>query len=295
MSTLLAAATSNGSRPLACVVFLVWLWAGVQPAPAAAWREHRDAGFLAFANADYMASAEHLEKALAAAHEGPASAEERGVIFEKLTTSYLAARWFRRARTSISRWDSVLATSPGEPWAFQQWIDRDRLALLVSEVIGEAEPDAASTVSIPPYDAAAGETPEALAAARTFEAVVDVAFAPDVSLPVSLAADRPFEAGQGPSPAARADPGAVGGAGGYAIHLVSLAKQESVDGSWAELQESFPGILAEKGLQVRQVDLGDRGVFYRIHAAPFAASEKAEATCEELRSLQPYCAVVDLE
>jgi hypothetical protein len=61
------------------------------------------------------------------------------------------------------------------------------------------------------------------------------------------------------------------------------------------LQESFPGILAEKDLQVRQVNLGDRGVFYRIHAAPFVASAKAEATCEELRSLQQYCAVVDLE
>ena len=108
MRTLLTAAMSIGLRPLNCFVCLVCLWAGTMPALAATWQEHRDAGFLAFTSADYMVSAEHLEKALTAAHEGQASAQERGVILEKLTTSYLAARWFRRARNSISQWDGIL-------------------------------------------------------------------------------------------------------------------------------------------------------------------------------------------
>ena len=127
---------SIGLKPLNCLVCLVCLWAGTQPALAAAWQEHRDAGFLAFTNADYMVSAEHLEKALTAAHEGQASAQERGLILEKLTTSYLAAKWFRRARDSILQWGNILERSPVEPWVVQQRIDRDRLALLVSEVLG---------------------------------------------------------------------------------------------------------------------------------------------------------------
>lgn len=118
--------------------------------------------------------------------------------------------------------------------------------------------------------------------------MVDVRFVPDVELPISAAVDQPFEAIKESSAALPADLAA----GGYAIHLVSLANQESVDGSWAELQESFPDILAGKDLEVRQIDLDDRGIFYRIHAGPFAASAKAETTCEELRSLQQYCAVV---
>ena len=287
MSTLLTAAMSIGLRPLVCLVCLVCLWAGTRPALAATWQEHRDAGFLAFANADYMVSAQHLEKALTTAHEGRASAQERGMILEKLTTSYFAARWFRRARNSISQWDGILATSPVEPWVFQQRIDRDRLALLVSEVLPGTEPEATSSLSGPPYEAAEAP-PEELDEASPFEPEVDVPFAPDVELPIGLAADRPFEAIKETSAAHPAT-------GGYAIHLVSLANQESVDGSWGELQESFPDILAEKDLEVRRIDLGDRGIFYRIHAGPFAASAKAETTCEELRSLQQYCAVVALD
>ncbi len=273
-----------------CLACLVGLWAGTQPALAATWQEHRDAGFLAFANADYMVSAKHLEKALTTAHEGQASAQERGMILEKLTTSYFATRWFRRARNSISQWDGVLKTSPGAPWVFQQRIDRDRLALLVSEVLRGTEPEATSSLSGPPYEAAEAP-PEELDEASPFEPEVDVPFVPDVELPIGLAVDRPFEAIKEPSAAHPADPAADG----YAIHLVSLANQESVDGSWAELQESFPDILAEKDLEVRQIDLGDRGIFYRIHAGPFAASAKAETTCEELRSLQQYCTVVALD
>jgi len=138
MSSLLGAAMPLVSRPLACFVCLVCLlWAGTQPAPAATWQEHKEAGFLAFANADYMVSAQHLEKALTTAPEGQASAQERGRILETLATSYLAARWFRRARNSISQWDGILKASAGEPWVFQQRIDRDSLALLVSEVLGD--------------------------------------------------------------------------------------------------------------------------------------------------------------
>jgi len=290
MWTLITAAVSIGFRSLASFVCLVCLLAGTQPALAATWQEHRDAGFLAFANADYTVSAQHLEKALTTAPEGQASAQERGLILEKLTTSYLATRWFRRARNSIWQWDGILETSTGEPWAFQQRNDRDSLALLVSEVLRGTEPEVTSPLSAPPYEAA-GATQEALDEASAFEPEVDVPFVPDVELPIGLAVDQPFEAIKETSAALPADPAA----GGYAIHLVSLANQESVDGSWAELQESFPDILAGKDLEVRQIDLDDRGIFYRIHAGPFAASAKAETTCEELRSLQQYCAVVALD
>ena len=290
MWTLITAAVSIGFRSLASFVCLVCLLAGTPPALAATWQEHRDAGFLAFANADYMVSAQHLEKALTTAPEGQASAQERGMILEKLTTSYLAARWFRRARNSIWQWDGVLETSAGEPWAFQQRNDRDSLALLVSEVLGDTEPEVTSSLSAPPYEAA-GAPPEASDETSAFEPVVDVRFVPDVELPIGAAVDQSFEAIKETSASLPADPAA----GGYAIHLVSLANQESVDGSWAELQGSFPDILAGKDLEVRQIDLDDRGIFYRIHAAPFAASAMAETTCEELRSLQQYCAVVALD
>ena len=48
----MTAAMSIGFKSLAGFVCLACLWAGTQPALAATWQEHRDAGFLAFANAD---------------------------------------------------------------------------------------------------------------------------------------------------------------------------------------------------------------------------------------------------
>ena len=128
---------SIGLKPLNCFICLFCLWAGALPALAATWQEYRDAGHLAFENADYTESAEHFEMALIAAHEAQASHQELGVILERLTTAYFATRWFRSARDSIVQWDGILKTSAGEPWVDQQRADRDRLALLVSEVLSD--------------------------------------------------------------------------------------------------------------------------------------------------------------
>jgi hypothetical protein len=139
-------ATINRLRALACVVFLSCLGSGPSgpaPALAATWQDVRDAGFRAFSDTDYLEAARLLEKALAGAREDQASAEDRGVILHRLTTAYFAARFFRRARASIVRWDEILVAAAGEPWAEQQRVDRDVLAVLVSEVMGEPIPEPA--------------------------------------------------------------------------------------------------------------------------------------------------------
>ena len=225
--------------------------------------------------------------ALMAAHEAQASPQELGVILERLTTAYFATRWFRSARDSIVQWDGILKTSAGEPWVYQQRADRDRLALLVSEVLRVTEPEATSPLSAPPYQAAE-EMPEELDEAPPFEPGVDVPFVPDVDLPIGLAVDQPFEAIKETTAAPPAT-------SGFAIHLVSLTNQDSVDGSWAELKESFPDILADKDLEVRPIDLVDQGTFYRVHAFPFADAAEAKEACEKFRLLQQYCAIVTLD
>ncbi len=300
MSSLLVA-MSQGLRPLALLACLASLWAGPGTALAAAWQDHREAGFLAFDNADYAAAAEHLENALAAADQSQASARERGVVLERLTTSYLATRWFRRAHETIARWDRVLEGAEGESWAYEQRSVRDSLAVLVEEVIGDPEPEPAAAMTGAPQ-ASGGEAPAspgATAPDTGSDAEVDVPFLPDeappAAAPVDGAANGSVILDVAPASASSSTPGATPAAGGYALHLVSLTDPGAVEGSWATLQEAYPEILAGKDLAVRQVDLGDKGVFYRLHAAAFAAPEAAQVTCEKLRSLDQYCAVVDLE
>ena len=126
---------SAGLRTLNCFVCLFCLWAGALPALATTWQEYRDAGLLAFENTDYLEAAEHFEMALIAVHEAQAGPQNLGVILERLTSAYFAAGLFRSAQDVIEQWDGILKTSADEPWVRKQRTDRDRLALLVSEVL----------------------------------------------------------------------------------------------------------------------------------------------------------------
>ena len=94
--------------------------------------------------------------------------------------------------------------------------------------------------------------------------------------------------------ASRAMP-ASGTPGDYAIHLVSLGGETDVDFSWQKLNAAYPSQLTGRSLVVKQVDLGDRGTFNRILAAPFPDLAHAELACSELEALGQYCTAVPLE
>ena len=83
--------------------------------------------------------------------------------------------------------------------------------------------------------------------------------------------------------------------GDYAIHLESAGIESNVQSSWDQLKATYPAQFADKSLLVRQVDLGDRGIFYRILAAPYADSADAGNVCRELEAFGQYCAVYSLE
>lgn len=276
---------SAGLRPLKLLVCLACLWAGTLPALAATWQEYRDAGFRAFANTDYLASAEHLEKALAAAHDSQASPQELGEILDRLSNAYFAGGWFRRARDSIAQWDDVLEASGNEPWVSQQRTDRDRLALLVSELIGDPEPETQSVPSSPANEPAAAMSEES-ADGASVDLEVDQPFEPDE--PIDFALSQPAV----PDVAL---PAAEPISGAYAVHLVSLTDIEAAEGSWNQLKESYPDLVAEKNLEVRQIEIEGQGTFYRIYAAPFADAAAATAACEAFQQVQQYCTVASLE
>lgn len=266
------------------LVFIVCLWAATMPALAATWQEYRDAGFRAFANTDYADSVGYLEQALTAAQEARAAPKEVGEILQKLSNAYFAAGWIRRTSESIAQWDRILARSDDEAWVSQQRSDRDRLALLVSELLGNPEPE---TPSAPP---ARTSEPEAAAGAATdgadVELEVDQPFQPDE--PMDVPAPQPAKPGT-------EAPAASPASGKYAVHLVSLTDPDGIEGSWAQLKAAFPGVLADKGLEVRQIEIEGEGTYYRIYAAPFSDAAAAGSACEALTRLQQYCAVATLQ
>jgi len=280
---------SSRFRALAYLLCLLALPAGTQAAAAASWQEQRDAGLRAFSDADYAESAERLAAALAAARQGEASPEELGAILDRLTTAYFAVRQFRRAEASIAEWDAILAAAADQPWAAEQRSQRDVLALLVAEVrrqtVPETPPDASVPVAPPPSAAEPSR-----AATATPDPEADTPFEPD----------QPFLMPQAELPATAAEtadatPYAPPGPGRTAIHLVSLTDPEGAAASWGILQDSYPGVLADKGLEVRRVELADRGTFYRLYAVPFPDEATAGLACEALERTRQYCAVVTLD
>ena len=96
------------------------------------------------------------------------------------------------------------------------------------------------------------------------------------------------------APAAASSPSAPT-PGDYAIHLESAEAESNVRSSWDRLRATYPAQIADKSLLVKQIDLGDRGVFYRILAGPFADASAADTACRELEGLGQYCAVYSLE
>lgn len=268
-------------RALSFVLCLPCFGIGALPALAVTWQEERDAGVLAFSNADYAEAAERLERAFAAAREGQASPEELGAILEKLTTAHFAVRRFRRARDSIVQWDAILDASAGEAWVEDQRTDRDVLAVLISEVLRESEPELASPERLSDPDSA-GAPPADPAEAYTPDAEADTPFEPDE--PIDMPVDEPSETAALPPSSGRS-----------AIHLLSLKDLEAVEASWEKLRESHPDLLADKDFEVRRVELEDQGIYYRLYAVPFADAAAAASACEAFEKVQQYCAVATVE
>ncbi len=228
-----------------------------EPAIGAPWDEHKAAGLRAFDQGDQAKAIQQLEAAVYYGRRQAAPQEELGLLLEDLTTAYLVAERYQRARNAIDRWDAILASNAMEPWQPKQQATRDQLSAYVFDAVRHEN-------GAPPPLAARTQ-------AETQEAAV----------PESAS----------PAPAAPAGPVA----GGYAIHLVSMRTLESANDAWAQLQQRYPELLAGKTLVTREIDLDDKGHFVRVLAAPYGNAASARRACAELTPRDQYCAVMSVE
>ncbi len=139
---------------------------------------------------------------------------------------------------------------------------------VVPEIV--APPDAVVVTPTPPP---AARAPAPLAAAP--------------SLPAPAA---PAVAAARPAPAA---PAAAAPAGpGPRIQLASVRDMADAQREWARVTRQYSDVLGGLSPQFVPADLGDRGVFIRVQAGPFASPEAARAACDALRARGAGCNVV---
>ena len=147
--------------------------------------------------------------------------------------------------------------------------------------------------SVPPPIAApsrsAGSEPPAPTApspAATASSPPPAAAAPPAPAPTQAAAAP--AAARAPITAAKPAPG---GKGGWRVQLAAVKSEQAAALEWARIQKANPE-LGELTVSLPRVDLGEKGVFYRVQAGPLSDAAAAERLCSELKERKQGCIVV---
>ena len=82
-----------------------------------------------------------------------------------------------------------------------------------------------------------------------------------------------------------------GPSGGWRIQIASVKTEDIAKSTWARLQAAHGDVLANLRMQPMRVDLGDKGVWYRVQAGPLD-EKQAHHVCGALRSRRADCVVV---
>ncbi len=87
----------------------------------------------------------------------------------------------------------------------------------------------------------------------------------------------------GPTPTPQAS-------GNYVVQVASHKTQEEAETAWSSLRQQYASIFSGRNADIRRVDLGDRGTFYRAMVGPMNR-EQANALCQNLKTQGAGCIV----
>ncbi len=110
--------------------------------------------------------------------------------------------------------------------------------------------------------------------------------------PVRAAAAQPAPRPAQPAPAPRPQivanaqtaTAVAAPAGAYFLQLKASNNQAKAQSELADMQQKYASVLGSYGLNIMSVDLGDKGVWFRIRAVGFESKETAADMCGKLKS-----------
>jgi hypothetical protein len=83
--------------------------------------------------------------------------------------------------------------------------------------------------------------------------------------------------------AAAAPAAASGGANGYVAVLASKKNRQEALSSFADIYQKYPDVLGGRTPDVREVNLADKGVWYRLIVGPPGSRQAARDLCVKLK------------
>ncbi len=129
------------------------------------------------------------------------------------------------------------------------------------------------------------------------EAESPLASAPQIAAATPAATPAPPAASlpaprETPARQVAALPPATAPAGPYVVQLAALRSQDGARPAWGRLQKAHTALLRERELAIQEVDLGARGIFYRVQAGYFPDRASALELCTALKARGQDCLVV---
>jgi hypothetical protein len=86
-------------------------------------------------------------------------------------------------------------------------------------------------------------------------------------------------------------PKAASGSGNYRIQLAAVKSEQAATSEWSRIEKANPE-LASLTMTPQRVDLGDKGIFFRIQAGPLSDAAAADHLCAQLKERKQGCIVV---
>jgi|HubBroStandDraft_1064217.scaffolds.fasta_scaffold02551_7 cell division septation protein DedD len=139
----------------------------------------------------------------------------------------------------------------------------------------------AAPKAAPPTPAAAALPPATSSGMLTATSSVPLPPAAPPLAPVPAAASPPT-----------AKPGQSAASGGFRIQLAATRDEATASSEWERLKSAHADLLGALSPSLIKVDLGDKGVFYRVQAGPVADRDKAERLCGALKQFAIACLIV---
>lgn len=110
--------------------------------------------------------------------------------------------------------------------------------------------------------------------------------------PAASAKSAPMAIAPPSDPAPRTKTAARTPASGAYLVQVSAQKSEAeAQSSYRILQQKYPSVLGGREPTIRRAEIGQNGVWYRVHVGSFATAEQATAFCNNLKDAGGQCIV----
>lgn len=95
------------------------------------------------------------------------------------------------------------------------------------------------------------------------------------------------------APAASAPPPSIPASkGDYMIQIAAIAGKSKAEAIWADAEQKNSSVLSKLAPTYMMVDLGDKGILYRVRAGMIETREAADDVCAKLKSNNQSCMVV---